>query len=207
MSLTRTTRQHLTATVLFAFHGFKTAAASLLALFIHQACAGGTVCTLRDNLTDLTVFNIVVVAFNFATLLAFMGMYALEMHKENWSYANFDVDADLPTTHLQKELVAYPMLRARLMRLNQYYCRYAIVLVAMNVLNVTASSVLVSQYYGGFKSVTGMISSVCLVSDKLYTCLHMSLRSMRLDLPYSAYMTDYVIFNAVDKKHKAMYTT
>jgi hypothetical protein len=203
MTLSDNTIQRLKSSVLFLFHGFKTAMATLLALFVHQACPGPSgVCTLQDNVTDLTNFNTVVVAFNFATLVVFMVFYMFEAYKENWSISNLDVDATLPNTHLQRELMTYPVLGARLMRLNQHYCRYAIVLMVMNAANIALSSVLMSQYYGGYKTLTSLLTNVFLVADKLCTCLHMSLLSMRLTLPYSAYMSDHVVFNTLDKKHK-----
>jgi hypothetical protein len=196
----------LKTVVLFGFNGFKTAMATLLVLFVHQTCPDdfgqAVTCTLQDNMTNLTTWNAVVLAMNFVTLTVFMGMYVLELYKENWCIANLDVDASLPNTQLQQELEAYPHLSARLVSLNRHYCKYAVALVCVNSLNVALSCVILKQYYGGYKTLTGLLTNVFLVADKLYSCLHMSIISMRLSLPYSAYMSEHIIFNAVDKKHK-----
>ena len=211
MPLTQDTVLRLKTAALFVFHGFKTAMATLLVVFVHQVCpqdggsAAAASCTLRDNLTGLTTLNTIVVAFNALTLIVFMGMYILELYKENWCIANLQVDASLPNTNLQQELVAYPRLETRLISLNRHYCRYAVALVGLNVINIGLSCVILAQYFGGYKTLTGLLTNVFLVADKLYTCLHVSLLSMRLALPYSAYMSDHVIFNAVAQKHKPVF--
>lgn len=206
MFISENTRMRLKTVVLFGFNGFKTAMATLLVLFVHQVCPNksgeAVTCTLQDNLTDLTTWNTVVLALNFITLAVFMGMYVLELYKENWCIANLDVDASLPNTHLQEELEAYPTLSARLVSLNRHYCKYAVALVIVNAVNVALSCVILTEYYGGYKTLTGLLTNVFLVADKLYSCLHMSISSMRLSLPYSSYMSDHIIFNTVDKKHK-----
>ena len=176
--------------------------ATLLSVFVHQVCLSNQECTLSENVSDLTPFNAAVVAFNFFTLGIFIGMYVLEFHRENWCINWLDIEKALPSDNLKFEIEAYADIKARLRVLNVRYCRYAIFLSGITIINVIFSAILVSQYYGGYKTITGFLTSVFLVCDKLYACVYISHASYRDMLPYSAYIKDYVIFNTIDRKHK-----
>ena len=129
-------------------------------------------------------------------------MYILEFYRENWCINWLDIDKTLPSNNLKTEIENYAAIKARLRVLNIWYCRYAIFLSVIVGINVVLSAILVSQYYGGYKTATGLFTNVFLVCDKLHACVHISHASYRDMLPYSAYMKDYIVFNTVDKKHK-----
>ena len=201
-SPSQNTKQRIKATCLFIFTGFKVIIATLLSLFVHQVCFNNQECTLYDNVNDLSPFNLVVVSFNFITLGIFIGMYVLEFYREHWCIYWLDVDRTMPADNLKLEIEAYADIKTHLRELNVWYCRYALFLSGVATLNVVLSALLVSRYYGGYKTVTSFFTNVFLVCDKLYACVYISHASYREMLPFSAYMQDYIVFNTVDKKHK-----
>ena len=73
---------------------------------------------------------------------------------------------------------------------------------AMNIVNIIISSLIIYHYYGGYKSIVGMLSETFLIVDKLYNSINISYKSVKEILPYSAYMKDYIIFNTIDRKYK-----
>lgn len=202
MPCTQDTKQRIQATFLFLFTGFKTVMATLLSVFVHQVCEESKECSITDNVTDLTLFNIVVLAINFITLGVFAGMYILEFYRENWCISWLDVDPSLPTINLETEIEAYPDVKERLRVLNKRYCACAVGLSGITLVNILVSAVLVAQYFGGYKTITSFLTNVFLVCDKLYTCIYISHESYKEMLPYSAYMKNFVVFNTIDKKHK-----
>ena len=72
----------------------------------------------------------------------------------------------------------------------------------MNIINLIISSILIHQYFDGYKTVTSILTNIFLIVDKIYTAIHISHKSVLETLPYSAYMKDYIIFNTIDKKYK-----
>ena len=197
------TKQRIKSSFLFLLTGFKTIIATLLSIFVHQVCTtSGQECSVTENLTDLTSFNAAVVSFNFITLGIFVGMYILEFYRENWCMNWLDVEKTLPADNLKTEIEAYTDIKTRLRVLNVRYCRYAVFLSGVVLINVLLSAILMTQYYGGYKTITSFLTNVFLVCDKLYACVYISHASYRDMLPYSAYMKDYIVFNAIDKKHK-----
>jgi hypothetical protein len=72
----------------------------------------------------------------------------------------------------------------------------------MNIINIVTSAIIIYHYYGGYKSIVGMLSEVFLIVDKLYNSINIAHKSVTELLPYSAYMQDFIIFNTIDPKYK-----
>lgn len=149
LNLTEDTKQRMKATVLFIITGFKTIMATLLSLFVYQRCENEIEeCSLRDNVTNLTVYNEAVVIFNFVTLGIFVGMYILEFYRENWCIKYLDISNFLPNDNLRTEIVRYPDINDKLIKLNKHYYKYSLTLVIFNIVNFIISAILISQFYG-----------------------------------------------------------
>jgi len=199
------TKQRLKATIGFGTESFKVLMAAMLSLFVPQKCPNQSdgLCTLHDNLIDLTPFNIAVVVINFTTLAGFITLYIVEYIRENWCIEWLDVDPSKPNNNLDKEIEQYPQIKENMNRLNRKYYIVAWIMVAMNILNFIVSSILIyGYYYLDYRSVTVLITNVLLIVDKLATCFSIATRSITEEVPVSAYMNVPVVFNTVDKDHK-----
>jgi hypothetical protein len=199
-------QQRIKATLILLYTGVRTILATLLSIFVHQLCPNidgiYKECSIIDNFTDLTQFNLLVIIFNFITLIFFIGFYILEFYRENVCIKYLDIDVNLPNINLKKEIEEYPKIENKLNKLNKHYCNFSYVLLFMNIINFILSVILINQYYGGYKTIISIITNILLIVDKIYTAIYISRKSVLEILPYSAYMKDYIIFNTIDKQYK-----
>jgi hypothetical protein len=206
MKLSQDTLQRIKMSFLFIYTGIRTMLATLLTIFVYQLCqnADGIVkdCSLKDNFTNLSTMNLIAIILNFLTLGIFSGFYLLEYYREHKCIKYLDVDESLPTNNLKNEIMSFPKIELKLIRLNIHYRNYSFIMFIVNIINIIVSSLVIYKYYGGYKSIVGMISEVFLIVDKLYTSINIAYKSVKELLPYSAYMKDYIIFNTIDAKYK-----
>ena len=62
---------------------YKVLMACLLSVFVPQLCPEtGTTCTLKENFSDLTPYNVFVLLFNFWSLSSFLYLYYMQKKRE-----------------------------------------------------------------------------------------------------------------------------
>ena len=200
------TKLRIKTTILFMYTALRIMLATLLTVFVYQLCPqpNGTLkdCTFKDNFINLTKFNLIALVINFITLGVFSGFYILEYYREYKCMKYLAIDNNLPENNLRSEIISYPKIELKLNYLNIHYRNYSIVMFLMNIVNIILSAILIYHYYGGYKSIVGMLSEVFLIVDKLYNSINIAHKSLKDILPYSAYMKDYIIFNTIDTKYK-----
>lgn len=210
MVLSQDTQQRIKSTFLFLYTGLRIMLATLLTIFVYQLCPNpdGTLkdCTFKDNFIHLSKLNLVAVIFNFLTLGTFIGFYILEYYRENRCIKYLDIDESLPSNNLKNEIMLYPKIEKKLNKLNIHYRNYSFAMFVINIVNIILSGIIIYQFFGGYKSIVGMISEVFLIVDKLYNSINIAYKSVKEILPYSAYMKDYIIFNTIDSKYKLKQT-
>jgi hypothetical protein len=205
LTLTDDQKQTIKSTISFLTESFKVFMATLLCIFVPQRCVenGDNLCTLADNFTNLTNFNIIVLVINFITLGNFMYLYIIEYKREQWCIDYLDIDNDKANTNLKTEINDYPEYKEEMISLNNKYHKLTILTLILNICNFILSSILIyGYYYLDYRSVTVLITNVLLIVDKLFACLNISNKSVEELLPISAYMTTSVIFNTIDSDHK-----
>jgi hypothetical protein len=206
MKISQDTKQRIKSTFLFLYTALRIMLATLLTVFVYQLCPNpdGTLkdCTFKDNFINLTTFNLTAVIINFITLGIFIGFYLLEYYREHKCIKYLDIDENVPTNNLKCEILSYPKIEKKLTALNLHYRNYSFIMFIVNILNIVISSMVIYQYYGGYKSIVGMLSETFLIVDKLYNSINIAYKSVKEILPYSAYMKDYIIFNTIDRKYK-----
>jgi hypothetical protein len=206
MIISKNTQRRLKITFLFIYTGLRTMLATLLTIFVYQLCPkqDGTLkdCTFKDNFTDLSSFNLIAIIINFLTLGVFIGFYILEYIREHKCMKYLGMDYNLPTNNLINEIISYPKINVKLISINLHYRNYCFIMFIVNILNIIISGILIYNYFGGYKSVVGLLSEVFLIADKLYSSITIAYKSVNEILPYSAYMKDHIIFNTIDTKYK-----
>jgi hypothetical protein len=206
MKLTSNVKQYIKVTFLFIYTGIETMLATLLTIFVHQLCPAkdGTThdCSIVENFTDLTEINFAAVVINFLTLGIFFGFYILEYYREHKCIKYLRINENLPNNNLKNEITTYPKIEAKLNKLNKHYRNYSFVIFIINIVNIAISCIIIYQFYGGYKSIVGLLSETFLILDKIYNSMIISYKSVKDLLPYSAYMKDYIIFNNINPKYK-----
>lgn len=205
LNFTDDQKQTINTIILLFSESFKVLMATLLAIFVPQRCDNQVekLCTLVDNFTNLTKYNLAVLIFNFITLGCFISLYVIEYTREHWCIEFLDIDNDKPNTNLKTEIEKYPEYKDKMIQLNNKYNNIAIVVVFMNVINFILSSVLIyGYYYLDYRSITVLLTNTILIIDKIINCFNVSKKSVQEILPISAYMTTPIIFNIIDKDYR-----
>jgi hypothetical protein len=218
--LSSDTVQRIKATILFISEMFKVLMATLLSVFVPQSCADDHpiienlnststnnteenqdfACTMSDNFSNLSGFNIAVLAINFVTLGSFLSMYIIEYVRENWCIKYLDMDNNKANTNLKNEIENYPEIKKNLILLNKHYYNNIIVLLICNLANFVVSSVLIYKfYYLDYRSITVLLTNVLLIADKLVFSLNTANSSIKETLPFSAYIKVPAVYNTIDE--------
>jgi hypothetical protein len=205
ISLTDDQKQTINSIILLLSESFKVLMATLLSIFVPQRCDNQSdkICTIVDNFTNLTNYNIAVTTVNFITLGCFVLLYIVEYRRENWCIEYLDIDNDKPNTNLKTEIDKYPEYKEKMMLLNNDYNNISMLVVGMNIINFILSAILIyGYYYLDYKSITVLLTNIILIVDKIINCFNVSKKSVQDVLPISAYMTTPIIFNIIDKDYR-----
>jgi phage-related protein len=57
-------------------------------------------------------------------------------------------------------------------------------------------------YYLDYKTITGFLTNILLIGDKIYNSMSTAVQSVEEFLPFSSYMKMPVLFNTIDSKYK-----
>jgi len=205
INLTDDQKQTIKSVIILLTESFKVLMATLLSIFVPQICDNQSdkICTITDNFTNLTDYNIAVTTFNFITLGTFIALYVIEYMRENWCIEYLDIDNNVANTNLKTEIERYPEYKEHMIILNNHYHIISIITVVMNVVNFILSAVLIyGYYYLDYRSVAVLLTNIILIVDKIINCFNVSKKSVEEVIPISAYMMTPVIFNVVDKDYR-----
>lgn len=119
--------------------------ASFLSIFVPQKCPSGLTCTFEENVTDLKVFNRIVLAFNAAACLCLVAGQALYVQRENWMIRHLDTDESEPYDSLAVGAFReqFPHLAVSLDRHNRRCMVFSVLTLVVLGMNFVLSSVLV----------------------------------------------------------------
>jgi hypothetical protein len=186
---------------------YKIVIASLLSLFVPQFCEEtNSTCTLSQNFENLSRFNEFVIAFNFITLGYFTYFYVIQSRRETYFITHLEVNDNLPENGVQESLKNYPTILKRVEEHNHKLQRVTRNTLILSISNVIFSAFLIFYYfYDGFRSVTTLVTSVLLVSQKLYStrlivndCMYNEDKKPRA---LSVTRTDPIAYNDIDNNY------
>ena len=200
------TQQKINIASITLSESFKILMATLLSIFIPQECViDGVVrtCTFSDNFADLTHFNIFVVVFNFITLGTFVGLYYVEIKREDWMIKHLEFDNNFSDNNLQTLKPTYPKIFERLTHYNKIYYKYYSILKYFFIVNFIISAVLVLHfYYLDYRTATTLLTNVALCWTKVMTGTNLAKESLDNEKAISYYNTKFVFFNNIDTDYK-----
>ena len=201
------TKERIKVGGLFIFQSYKVIMGSMLSLFVPQLCDGEEVCTISDNLLhhDNDVFHQVTLGFNFLSVLLFIGVYVIELKRENWCVKYLDIDHNIPDNNLESIIKDKPDLLLPLSKHNKLYFQSMFITSLVYSVNLVLSSILIYDNYAGIPSVTSYMSYVVLILLKIYNSLCISYDSMKNNKALSAYIIEFTSYNKIDVDHKHKY--
>ena len=179
---------------------YKIVVACLLSVFVPQYCSTGT-CTLTENFTNLTPFNLFVIIFNFITLSLFVNLYYLQTRRETYFITHLDIDHDKAVNSLETNLLLYPYIFGRVKDHNNKLFFHTKLTTVTFYINVLFSSILVCYYfYDGIRTVTTLITNVLLATSKLYSLWDM-LDNKEHTLALSGVISNPISYNVIDPQY------
>ena len=203
------TKERIKVGALFIFQSYKVIMGSMLSLFVPQLCENEEVCTISDNLLhhDNDVFHQVTLGFNFLSVLLFIGVYVIELKRENWCVKYLDIDHNIPDNNLESIIKDKPDLLLPLSKHNTLYFKSIFITSIIYSINLALSSILIYDNYAGIPSVTSYMSYVVLILLKIYNSLFISYDSMKNNKALSAYIIEFTSYNKIDVDHAHKYNS
>jgi hypothetical protein len=195
------TVQRITISLNFLLEFYKISMGTLLILFVPQMCYTKP-CTIIDNITMSTTWEMVCVVFNFISWLSVLGLYVVELKREHYAIEFLDVECDKPNNFLDKEIEDYPDIKNKIKIANTNYDKIFKVSGMLSIINLLLSTIVIYDNYLGISTVTAYTSYLILLFSKYYNVYFVSSKSLKEERMYSGYMKTLVTYNTIDKDHR-----
>jgi hypothetical protein len=210
--------QRIKVAGIFLLQVYKVTTGTMLSLFIPQSCSidntdsvvdssasmpndGSRICSLKENFDNADGYHKTVLYWNAFSWVTFFTYYMIELRREEWSIKYLDIDNDKPDNSLKEIIVKEPQLDKKMDRLNLWYYRTLLFNCGVYGINLGLSAKLVKDGYHSSSTISCFASFSLLVLMKLYNSLEVARQSIKNDKMMSAYMSEFVSFNVLDKDY------
>tara|TARA_B100001248_G_scaffold210792_1_gene165005 strand:+ start:2327 stop:2992 length:666 start_codon:yes stop_codon:yes gene_type:complete len=206
--------QRIKVSGIFCLQFYKVLTGTMLSLFIPQACyetiSDGSdiiyteevrICSLSQNLENDEIYHRLTLYWNSISFLCFIYIYSLELKRESWAIKFLDVDKDKSDNALKEIIVQEPKLDKQMDKLNRLYFYGLSVTSVVYAINVLMMINVLYQDYHSMSTISCFISFTLLVQMKLYNSLSIAYKSVKNDTMLSAFLTEFVSFNVLDKDY------
>lgn len=185
---------------LFFLQSYKIITGTMLSLFIPQNC-DGQICSFRQNLENKERYHQLSLGWNTMTMLSFIILYIYELKRENWSIKYLDIDNDKPDNALKSVIIKHKKLDKHMDSLNLGYYNIVKVALLMNFINIGIVVNILNNNYHSQSTISCFVSFTLLILMKLYNSFNVAYQSVKYDKMTSAYMSEFVSFNVLDKDY------
>lgn len=203
--------QRIKVSGLFFLQLYKITTGTLLTLFIPQKCETfnnstglieTNICSLNDNYENNNEYHKKTLYWNILTMTLFVGYYMIELYRENWSIQYLDIDNDKPDNSLKDILKNYKELDVKMDRINLYYYYTLKATIFSYIINLLLTIKILKDDYHSSSTLSCFMSFSLLVLMKLYNSYTVANQSVMNDKMMSAYMSEFVSFNVIDKDYR-----
>jgi len=186
--------------------GYKIVLACLLSVFVPQLCPETQqTCTFRENFSNLSDYNILVIVINFLCLAFFLRLSYRQNKRETYLITHLDASREYAVSAFETNSASFPNVVIRVKQHNRNVIQAARQAAFVFVINTILSAVLVCHfYYDGFRTVTTLITNVLLVSGQLFnvwSVLTECTCTEGVELALSTYQTTPIGYNVLDKDY------
>ena len=192
--------QRLKVGAIFILQVYKVATGTLLSLFIPQSC-GDRICTLTENYENKEPYHQTALYWNMFSMFTFFVYYFVELRREEWAIKYLDIDNDKPDNCLREIIVTEPELDRKMDRLNRFYFNTLMVNIGVYTINIGMTFKMIVDKYHSISTLSCFASFSLLVYMKLINSFIVAYESVHNDKMMSAYMSEFVSFNVLDKDY------
>lgn len=185
--------------VSFIFELYRVLMGSMLVMFVPQKC-GDHICDMFENTTVIPEVYNTAIAMNAYSLLCFFIMYMIEIKRENKLITYLEVDKTLPFDNesIGEALVKLPQEKKdAILAFDKYYLQSGYLALSAFVMNAGISGYVVFLNYLDDKTFTVYLTNILFMALKVKETY--DIVNTKKNIFYSAYLTDRIQFNAVDK--------
>ena len=206
--------QRIKVAGIFFLQFYKVLTGTMLSLFVPQACYESIsddseiiytdevrMCTLTQNFEHNEIYHKLTLYWNTISFLCFIYCYSLELKRESWAIKFLDVDKDKSDNALKAIIVNEPKLDKQMDKLNRLYFYGLSVTSVVYLINILLMINVLYQDYHSMSTISCFISFTLLVQMKLYNSLSIAYNSVKNDTMLSAFLTEFVSFNVLDKDY------
>ena len=202
--------QRIKVICIFCLQFYKVLTGTMLTLFVPQACpeiSEGSgensirICTITENFENNEIYHKLTLYWNSISFFCFIYVYILELQRENWAIQYLDVDKDESDNALKSIIVNEPKLDKKMDRLNKLYFYGLSVTSVVYMINILLMINILYQDYHSASTLSCFFSFTLLVTMKLYNSLSIAYKSFKDDTMLSAFLTEFVSFNVLDKDY------
>jgi hypothetical protein len=200
---------------IFMLQFYKVLTGTMLTLFVPQACESiesiesseGSgensirICTITENFENNEIYHQLTLYWNSISFLCFIYVYILELRRESWAIKFLDIDNDKPDNCLKEIIIKEPKLDKKMDRLNKLYFYGLSVTAVVYLINIILMINILYQDYHSASTLSCFVSFTLLVQMKLYNSLSVAYYSVKDDKMMSAFMSEFVSFNVLDKDY------
>ena len=213
MKISQDTSQKFLVAALLALDLYRILIGSFYTIFVPQSCRDKIegvpdelvttyhTCTLKDNVTDLSMLNKAALGINAVTALITLVGFALEYRRERWMISHLEVDSKKADDNLIHEIDAYPKMKTSFLKKNKDYHRVFIVISVVSILNAIVSAVLVADYFDGLKTVTTFLTNSLLIGTRTAKSIQIATRCDKQMKALSPYLSEPTAFNTIDPQY------
>lgn len=195
------TKQRLMAAGQMALEFYKVTTGTFLTLFVPQECDGKP-CSFSDNMTEGGILRLVALLINAATFLTVIGLYAVEVRREDFCITYLDIDPEKSNTNLDSEIEEYPDIKKNMIEYNKSYLNALKAASAALVFNFGVSSASLIDQGVSSTSIASLASFLLLVGGKMYSAHEVANKSLDEERAFSAYLTIARTYNTIDEDHR-----
>ena len=192
--------QRIKVAGIFLLQIYKVTTGTMLSLFIPQSC-GDKICSLQENYENSEAYHQMVFYWNAFAMLTFFSYYLVELRREEWAIKYLDINNDLPDNSLKEIIRKDPPLDKKMDKLNIYYYNLLRFNCGVYFVNICLTVKMIKDSYHSSSTLSCFVSFVLLVLMKLYNSVVVARESVHNDKMMSAYMSEFVSFNVLDKDY------
>ena len=192
--------QRLKVGAIFILQVYKVATGTMLSLFIPQSC-GDRICTLTENYENKELYHQTALYWNMFSMFTFFVYYFVELRREEWAIKYLDIDNDIPDNALREIIKNEPVLDRKMDRLNRFYFNTLIFNIGVYTINIGMTFKMIVDKYHSISTLSCFASFSLLVYMKLINSFIVAYESVHNDKMMSAYMSEFVSFNVLDKDY------
>jgi len=201
---------------IFMLQFYKVLTGTMLTLFVPQACHHGEeimngssiiipegvrICSISDNLNNNEIYHRFTLYFNMLSFFCFIYVYILELKRESWAIKFLDIDNNKSDNGLKEIIIKEHKLDKQMDKLNKMYFYGLSVTAIVYFINVLLMINILYQDYHSASTLSCFVSFTLLVEMKLYNSLSVAYYSVKDDKMMSAFMSEFVSFNVLDKDY------